>query len=132
MPKDFQFNLNSGFFSPRISLQGKSPSFYFYGLSLSKEFKIKHEHLKGVTVRAYVDNPLTKDREFRNKNTTDIFYSETVFNNRMRRFGISFSLRLGEMKAQIKKTQRGITNDDNMGGGQGSGQTTGQGGGQGG
>ncbi len=131
MPKDFQFNLNSGFFSPRISLQGKSPSFYFYGLSLSKEFKIKHEHLKGVTVRAYVDNPLTKDREFRNKNTTDIFYSETVFNNRMRRFGISFSLRLGEMKAQIKKAQRGINNDDNMGGGQGSGQT-GQGGGQGG
>ena len=49
----------------------------------------------------------------------------------MRQFGISVSFRFGEMKAQIKKAQRSINNDDNMGGGQGNqGTQGGQGGGQ--
>ena len=39
------------------------------------------------------------------------------------------SYRFGEMKAQIKKAVRGITNDDSMGGGSGGNSSQGGGGG---
>ncbi len=86
-----------------------------------------------LTFRAFVQNPFQKDREFKNEQITPIFYSETRNTNRMRSFGISVSFRFGEMKAQIKKTKRSISNDDGMSGGeQGGAQGSGQGGGQGG
>jgi len=44
--------------------------------------------------------------------------------NPARNFGVYLSYRFGEMKQQIKKAIRGITNDDSMGGGQGGGQSS--------
>ncbi|WP_286084797.1 TonB-dependent receptor domain-containing protein, partial [Parabacteroides goldsteinii] len=38
LPKDFRINLNGGYFSPWIMLQGKQSPFYFAGLNVSKDF----------------------------------------------------------------------------------------------
>ncbi len=122
-------NVNSGFFSSQISLESKSPSFFFYGLSVSREFELKNKFAKTVTVRLYGDNPFTKNKEFKSKTQNEAFFYESNSSQRMRTFGFALSFRFGELKSQIKKTQRGISNDDTMqGGGQGQ---TGQSGGQG-
>lgn len=125
-PYKFISYINTGYFSPWITLQGKGASFFFHSISVSKGFL--NDRLQ---LRAYAQNPLKKDNEFKNVTRTDDFYSESRNSNRMRQFGFSVSFRFGEMKAQIKKAQRSINNDDNMGGGQGSqGSQGGQGGGQ--
>lgn len=125
-PYKFVSYINTGYFSPWITLQGKGASFFFHSISVSKGFL--NDRLQ---LRAYAQNPLKKDNEFKNVTRTDDFYSESRNSNRMRQFGFSVSFRFGEMKAQIKKAQRSINNDDNMGGGQGSqGGQGGQSGGQ--
>lgn len=124
-PHYFKAYLNTGYFSPWITLQGKGASFFFHSLSLSKGFL--NDKLQ---LRAYAQNPFKKNNEFKNTIQTDTFYSESYNTNRMRQFGFSVSFRFGEMKSQIKKAQRSINNDDNMGGGQGNQGQGGQGGGQ--
>jgi len=123
-PKAFKIYANGGIMSPYIGLENKGSSFSFHSFSASKGFLNER-----LTFRGYIQNPFQKDREFKNEQISPIFYSETTTNRRMRSFGVSVSFRFGEMKAQIKKTQRKISNDDGMGGGQSEG---GQGGGQGG
>lgn len=125
-PLNFKAYINTGYFSRQISLQGEGPSFFFHSLSFSKGFM--NDKLQ---FRAYAQNPFKKDNEFKNITRNDDFYSESLSTGRMRQFGVSVSFRFGEMKAQIKKAQRSINNDDNMGGGQGNqGGQGGQGGGQ--
>jgi hypothetical protein len=125
-PQNFKAYLNTGFFSRQINLQGEGPSFFFHSISFSKGFMQDR-----LQFRAYAQNPFKKDNEFKTKTITDTFHTESIMKGRMRQFGISVSFRFGEMKAQIKKAQRSINNDDNMGGGQGNqGTQGGQGGGQ--
>jgi len=126
-PKALRFYANGGYSSPYIGLESKGSSYLYYSLSISKGF-MKEK----LTFRAFAQNPFKKDREFERKTTTPMFYSESFNTNRMRSFGVSVSFRFGEMKAQIKKAQRGINNDDGIGGGgnQSGGQSSG--GGQGG
>lgn len=119
-PKSLKFYLNFGYSSPYISLQSEGSSWFFHGISVSKGF-LKDK----LDIRAYAQNPFKKENEWKNKTQDEFFFSESLNKNRMRSFGISISFRFGEMKEQIKKARRGITNDDSMGGGQGS-----QGGGQ--
>lgn len=122
-PYNFKAYLNSGYFGGWVDLQGKSSSFFFHNLSFSKGFL--NDRLQ---LRAYAQNPFKKDNHFKNTINNNIFYSQRQSTYRIRQFGISVSFRFGEMKAQIKKAQRGISNDDNMGGGGQSGNQGGQGG----
>ncbi|WP_029904195.1 TonB-dependent receptor domain-containing protein [Prevotella sp. 10(H)] len=124
-PQNFKAYVNTGYFSPWIMLQGEGSSFFFHSVSFSKGF-LKDR----LQIRAYAQNPFKKDNEFKNITQTDTFYSESRNSNRMRNFGIGISFRFGEMKAQIKKAQRSIRNDDSMGGGQGGDQGGQQSGGQ--
>lgn len=124
-PASFKAYLNLGYFSPHIALESKGSSFFFHGISLSKGFKNDK-----LTIMAYASNPFTKERDFISKTNTESYNLRSVNTQSMRQFGISFSFRFGEMKAQIKKAQRSINNDDTMSGGQGNqgGQSGGQGG----
>lgn len=126
-PQSFRFYANYGYFSPNISLQNEGSSFSFHSFSVSKGFKKDK-----LNFSIYAQNPFTKNRDFKSKTTTPVFYSESISTNRMRSFGISVSFRFGEMKEQIKKTKRSISNDDSMGSGNsGQGQSGGgSGGGQ--
>ena len=118
-PKSFKFYLNAGGSTPYIGLQSKSSGYFFHSTSASKGF-LKDK----LNIRAYIQNPFRKNIEWKNKSWSDMYYTESVSANRSRSFGMSASYLFGEMKQQIKKTTRGINNDDSMGGGQ-------QGGGQG-
>lgn len=123
-PKSLRFYVNAGYYSPWIGLQDKGSSFSYYSFSVSKGFMNDK-----LNFRAYAQNPFKKNREFRNETTTPMFYMESISNSRMRSFGVSVSFRFGEMKEQIKKTRRSISNDDSMGEGSGQGQSGGGSGG---
>lgn len=122
-PLKFRLNAYGGYYSPYISLQGKGSSYNYHGFSISKDF-MKDK----LNVRLSAQNPFVTSRTFKNNTETEEFYSTSEFSNRMRYFGATVSFSFGEMKSQIKKARRGITNDDSMGG-SGGGQQ-GQGGGQ--
>lgn len=126
-PKSLRFYLNLGYFSSGIGLQSESSSFFFHGVSASKGFMNDR-----LNFRLYVQNPFKKEHDWENKSTSSVYYINTISTNHIRSFGVSVSFRFGEMKEQIKKTKRGINNDDSMGSGQnnqGSGQGQGQAGG---
>jgi hypothetical protein len=114
-PKALRFYANFGGSTPYISLQSEGSSYFFHSLSASKGFLNDR-----LNFRAYVQNPFKKDNDWKSKSWSDIYYTESVNTNRMRSFGVSVSFRFGEMKEQIKKTKRGINNDDSMGGEQNS------------
>ncbi|GHT24584.1 TonB-dependent receptor [Bacteroidia bacterium] len=125
LPKDFVLNVYEYYQTPWIQLQGKGGIYYGYGLSASKSLLNKR-----LTFRAFIDNPFTNTMKSTNTTKTSDFEMEsTNWRNQNTRFGININFRFGEMKAQIKKVSRGISNDDNMGGGNSGGGESGGGGG---
>lgn len=113
--------LNSGYFGRNVELQGEQSSFYFYSFSLMRSFLSDR-----LTFNAYLQNPFNDTFKYKNKMETPAFRYESSSTQFRRQFGLRVSFRFGEMKAQIKKAQRGIQNDDTMSGGQGQ-QSGGQG-----
>ncbi|MDR1455515.1 MAG: TonB-dependent receptor [Tannerella sp.] len=107
LPKDFSLSFNGGLSSPQIALQGEYSGYYYTNVSLNKSFLDKKLTL---SVRG---SGLTENRQkFISEDRTEQFYSRTENYQQSRRFAVSVSYRFGEMKQQIKKVQRGITNDD--------------------
>lgn len=116
LPLDFRINLNGGYFSPRISLQGESSSMFFTGLTLNKDFLKKK-----LTVSLSARDPFWKYKKMTTTTMDDDFYRENVNHWIGRSFSIRVSYRFGDMKSAIKKVKRGISNDD-MKSGEGSSQ----------
>ena len=112
LPKDYVLNLNGYSSSPYIMLQGKSMSYYYYGLSASKSFLNKR-----LNIRVNATNFFTENLKFERTLNSDDFHQTSTTIYPFRQFSVSVSYRFGEMKAQIKKTQRTITNEDQMQGG---------------
>lgn len=117
LPLDIRLSLNLMGQTPYTSLQGKGSSYYDYSLSVNKSFMNE----KRLTLSAFAGNFFQKYQKssystegvgFKNK--TDSKYSR-------RRFGVSISYRIGELKASVKKAARSIENDDVKGGGGGEG-----------
>lgn len=125
LPKDFRIYLNGGYYSPWIQLQGKGSDMYFTGLSASKDFLKKK-----LTVQLSFNEPFRKNQKYESTMLTDDFYSRSVNYNTARSLSISVSYRFGTLKEQIKKVQRGISNDDSKAGGSGSSSGGSGGGGQ--
>lgn len=118
----FTFSMNGGGGSGWVSLMGKSSSYFFYSMSVNKA--LLNDKLN---IRAYASNPFTKYRTNKNNQSTDTFVLHSRSQFKSQRFGISVSYRFGEMKAQIKKTKKGINNDDALSTGTGGGDGGGQG-----
>lgn len=106
-PYNFRAYINGGYSSRQISLQGKGSSYFFHSMSVTKVI-LKNR----LQIRAYAQNPLEKNKKFRNSINTNDFYSESKNTYKVRQFGISVSFRFGEMKTKIKKVQKTIINDD--------------------
>lgn len=123
LPWTLRVNAGGGYFSGWRTLQGTSSDQHFHSISLTKTFLSDRLN---IALRA--TNPFMKDFTYKNKQQSAEFYRESrnVYPNQ--RFGISVSFRFGEMKAQIQKARRGITNDDSMGGGGGDAGGGGEGG----
>ena len=119
LPKNFRVNTNGGYMSPSVSLQGTSNGFYYYSLSLTKSFLQRK-----LNITANANGFLEKFIRFKSTTETDTYRSENIFTRQSPRFGINISYTFGQMKEQIKKAARGITNDDlKTGGGENPTQT---------
>lgn len=115
-PKDFRLNVNGGYFSPWIMLQGKQSPFYFAGLNVSKDFLKKK-----LSVSVGARNPFWKTLKWESTTTGKGFSQVSRNWNSAREFNISVSYRFGTLKESIKKVRRGISNDDMKSGNSGGG-----------
>ncbi|MDD4516588.1 TonB-dependent receptor [Massilibacteroides sp.] len=116
LPKDFRFSVYGGYYSPWIMLQGKGGSQYFTGLNLSKDFLKKK-----LTVTLAANSPFWKTLKYESNTEDETFKNKFINNWRTRDFSIRVSYTFGNLKGQIKKVRRGITNDDSKSGDSGSG-----------
>lgn len=124
LPWKLKFNIGGGGSTPWVGYKSKESSWHYYYFSLARSF------LKGdkLTLSVNANNPFEKYVSYSGKSwDNNIFESAWTSKQLARDFRISVSWRFGEMKAQIKKAERGISNDDIKSGGGGA-----QGGGQGG
>ena len=111
LPKEFSINVQGGYFSPVIMLQGKQSPFYFTGLNVGKSFLKKK-----LSVSVSVQNPFWKTMKMEMTTTGDKFsYVSTNWRN-SREFRLNVSFRFGMLKEKIKKVRRTIKNDDVKGG----------------
>ncbi|MDP4183902.1 MAG: TonB-dependent receptor [Bacteroidota bacterium] len=112
LPKNFKLSLNGGFFKSPVGLQSKSTNFYYTSIGINKELLNRKMTLSLAGSDLFWHEKkyshVTFDSNFRQKSTN-------YYPARSIRFNISY--RFGEMKAEIKKVQRGINNDDVKSGG---------------
>lgn len=113
LPWSLRFSVYGGGSTPYISLQGKSSSYYYYGLNLTRSF-LKDKRLN---ISLFASNLFNKYVTFHSETVTDTFRSWSNNQSHSRRYGLSISWRFGELKAQVKKTARSINNDDVKAGG---------------
>lgn len=116
-PQDIRVSINLMAATPRTTLQGRYNGFYDYGLNVNKSFLNKR-----LTLSAFANNVFTKymthGSTIHGAGFTDM--SETKYSRR--RYGMSISYRIGDLRAQVKKASRTISNDDvKEGGGDNSG-----------
>ena len=112
LPLDFRINLNGGYFTPFVQLQGKNSSFYFAGISVNKDFLKKK-----LTLQCSFQNPFWKRSKMESTTSDDSFNRVDINYRTMRTVSFSVSYRFGTLKNQIKKVRRGIVNDDTKGAG---------------
>ena len=111
LPWDLRISLVGGGTTPNITLQGKGMSFAYYGFGLSRSFLEE----KRLTVSLHASNLFNKYMKFKNETNTSTFRSWS--GSRQQQYGLNVSWRFGKLKAQVKKTNRSITNDDVKSGG---------------
>ena len=112
LPWDLRLNFNGNYNSPWVMLQGRGAPFYYYGMSLTK--RLLNNKLN-VSLRA--NEFFEKYKSNSGYTETASFRSDYVRKYPARYLGISVSYSFGEMKADIKKARRGISNDDVKSGG---------------
>lgn len=119
LPKDFRINLNGGYFTPRVLLQGENSAFYFTSISANKDLLKKK-----LTLSLSFQSPFWKNMKNESTTLSDNFYSKSTNFRSMREIRFSVSYRFGSLKEQIKKVRRSISNDDVKGGGGQGAETT--------
>ena len=112
----FRVGLFGGFFKRPPTLQSDMGPFVFSGISLGKDFFDKR-----LSLTVSVQDPFYKSQKVVNKTTTPIFYRESDMHISQQSVGFRVSFKFGNLKSQLKKVQRGITNDDLMQGESGTG-----------
>lgn len=113
LPWDLRLSIFGGGSTPRQTLQGEGASYYFYGLNLSRSF-LKEKRLN---VSLYANNFLNKYQTTTHETLTETFRLQSKSKYSAMNFGCSVSWRFGDLKAQVKKTERSIQNDDVKSGG---------------
>ncbi len=113
--KNWRASTNIGYSSPRVLLQGTSAGYVYNSFSVNKEFLKDQKASIGLTV----SSPFQKDQRYFNEiNGENGFYQKQESFHLARRFNLSASYRFGKLKGGIKKSKRGIKNDDLQGGGE--------------
>ncbi len=112
LPAKIRFSLNVGANTPHVELQGRGNSFTFYGASLNRSF---FKDRLSFSLRA--SNFLKKNQTIDNVMETGSFRYQSTARIPLRSFAFSVSYRIGELKTQVKKAARSISNDDVKSGG---------------
>ncbi|GHA77713.1 TonB-dependent receptor [Pontibacter akesuensis] len=110
--KNWRASVNLGYYAPRVLLQGESSGQFWSGFSVSKSF-LKDEK---ASISLSMQNPLSKYITTYNEVSGEDFYQRSEYRNQRRRVSIGFSYKFGKLKEDIKRTRRGIKNDDLKGG----------------
>lgn len=123
LPLELKLSLNGGYYSPWIMLEGKGSAYYFTGISLNRDFFDKKLNLSLRVNEPFRARRTHESFIYRENNYKTDSFSSSIARN----FTLSVSYRFGEMKEQIKKVSRSISNDDlKSGGGQGEGSAGGE------
>jgi outer membrane receptor protein involved in Fe transport len=108
LPWELKLGVNGGGMTRTINLQGKGGGYSYYTFYLSRSF-LKEQRL---TLSAFSVNLFNKNLNYKQSSSTDLFARNTTYHTNNSMFGISVSLRLGKLQAQVKKVARTISNDD--------------------
>ncbi|HLA57743.1 MAG TPA: outer membrane beta-barrel protein, partial [Puia sp.] len=109
--KGFRVGFDAGYFSGDVNLQGKSNAFIYNSYVFSKTFMNKR-----LTLSAVMNNPYGKFYTFRTTTTTPDFYQLSYNQIPYRSFALRFNVKIGKLSSDIKRNQRGISNDDKKAG----------------
>lgn len=106
--KTWIFNASYYVQTPQPTLQGKDARYQWYNFSLSKSFMDKR-----LTLTAYIINPFGK-RYFcyRSETVADNFHTTASSSWCQLYYGVSVRFRIGKLKAQVKRAERSVENDD--------------------
>lgn len=110
--KNWRASMNLGYYAPQVLLQGRSSGQFWNGVSVSKGF-LKDEK---ANISLSVQSPLDKYFTYYNELNDPNFHQRSENRNIRRRISIGFSYKFGKLKEDIKRTRRGIKNDDLKGG----------------
>ena len=113
--KGFKVSAYGGLFVPAPRLQAKYSTFYYSGLSVSREF-----FNGAMTASVSGQNIFWNTMRFKYETFDKGFSQTSTFDRPGRSFSMNLSFRLGNMNTQVKKTDRGIKNDDVKSGESGS------------
>ncbi len=105
--KGWRANIYFSYNHSYVNLQRRSNSWSYSALSMSKEI-IKDK----LTFSAYLSNPFSKYREYKNETTGPDFTQTSNYLSYNRSYHVSLDYRFGRLKDSIKKNQRGVNNDD--------------------
>lgn len=109
--KGGRINLNGGYSTSSVNLQGKSSSYSYSSLSLAQKFfKERFE------VSARVSQPFRKYRTTTSTKSDETFRRRTEWQYRSRNIAFSMTFMFGKAEVRVKKAQRTISNDDSSGG----------------
>lgn len=114
--KGYRLSVNGGYYFPYIELQSKSSAFYYTNFTINKELLNKK-----MNISLSARNIFWKTINYEYKTFGKNFYQNNIYSNPGQTFSFSISYRFGEMNKEVKKAQRGISNDDVKSGGKGSG-----------
>jgi hypothetical protein len=109
--KGFRIGFDAGYFSGDVNLQGKSNAFIYNSYVFSKTLLNKR-----LTLSAVMNNPYGQFYTFRTTTTTPDFYQLSYNQIPYRSFALRFNVKIGKLNSDIKRNQRGISNDDKKAG----------------
>lgn len=103
----WRLSANMCYYGRNISLQGKSNG------TVSSAFGVNRELVKDkLTFSATANNVFTRYRSSENRTTGLDFVQQNINQSYFRSFSASLDYRFGKLKDGIKKSKRGIRNDD--------------------
>lgn len=90
------------------SLQGWNDGWYYYGLGISKSFLAEEALTVSLSANQFLQSQITHRSMIETENMRNSF----TFYNKNWNVGVSVSWNFGSLKNDVRKTSRGISNDD--------------------
>ena len=107
LPKDWQISAGFSGWTTNPMLQGTSNGNCYYTLNVQKSLLKKR-----LTISAFANNFFEKTRHYIDTTKTSNFINRKDYSEPAFQYGITVSLRIGELTAEVKKAQKSINNDD--------------------